>query len=198
MHGASKFYNLQGKLVLQTNFLNDLEDGLRIVFDAYTGAILKKERFVKGFLEARGALQARMDAALALKGRLESTLKSALQTYVPDLDMNLYLDLTIDGWAAVDGRTIATIMDHVPYQNIFPFCLCTSLANPAVAAATKKANGVLQPQPCTPKTGAPWVSGSHAALLQNSPALTDASKLICAYAGIIHVEEAGQDKAAVA
>ena len=37
----------------------------------------------------------------------------------------------------------ATIMDNIPMKNITPFGVCTSLANPQVAAATAAAAGVL-------------------------------------------------------
>ena len=43
----------------------------------------------------------------------------------------------------------ANIMDHVPMVNIMPFGMCTSLANPTVAAATAAALGVLTPCPAS-------------------------------------------------
>ena len=54
----------------------------------------------------------------------------------------------------------ANILDHVPMMNIMPFGMCTSLANPTVAAATAAALGVLTPMPCVPATPAPWVPGA--------------------------------------
>ena len=50
----------------------------------------------------------------------------------------------------------ATIQDKAPFVNIPGFIMCTSLANPAVAAATSAALGVLTPQACTPMIPAPW------------------------------------------
>ncbi len=75
----------------------------------------------------------------------------------------------------------ATIMD-----NKFPtFGMCTSLANPTVAAATAAAMGVLTPMPCIPLTVAPWVPGCPTVMVNKKPLLNNTSKLICGYGGII-------------
>ena len=55
---------------------------------------------------------------------------------------------------------VANIMDNKPFVNILPFGMCTSLANPMVAAATAAALGVLVPMPCIPATVAPWGGGN--------------------------------------
>jgi Domain of unknown function (DUF4280) len=86
----------------------------------------------------------------------------------------------------------ANIMDHKPMVNILPFGMCQSVANPAVAAATAAAMGVLTPMPCVPVTPAPWVPGSPTVLLANMPALNDSSKLMCMWAGVIEVTMPGQ------
>jgi hypothetical protein len=86
----------------------------------------------------------------------------------------------------------ANIMDHISMKNIMPFGVCTSLANPQVAAATSAALGVLTPQPCIPNTPAPWTPGSPTVLLKNFPALNDTSKLMCVWAGVISVQFPGQ------
>lgn len=49
----------------------------------------------------------------------------------------------------------ATILDNKPLVNILPFGMCSSIANPTVAAATSAALGVLTPMPCIPATVAP-------------------------------------------
>ena len=59
----------------------------------------------------------------------------------------------------VGGPPGANIMDYIPMVNIMPFGVCTSLANPTVAAATSAAMGVLTPMPCIPVTVAPWGAG---------------------------------------
>jgi hypothetical protein len=86
----------------------------------------------------------------------------------------------------------ANIMDNKPMVNIMPFGLCTSLANPTVAAATTAAMGVLTPMPCIPATVAPWAPGAATVILANMPALDDTSKLMCSYGGVISVIYAGQ------
>jgi len=86
----------------------------------------------------------------------------------------------------------ANIMDNKPMVNIMPFGMCQSPANPTVAAATAAALGVLTPMPCVPNTPAPWVPGAPTVLIANQPALDDASKLMCIWAGVIEVTYAGQ------
>jgi hypothetical protein len=86
----------------------------------------------------------------------------------------------------------ATIMDNVPMKNIMPFGMCTSIANPQVAAATSAALGVLTPQPCIPVIPAPWVPGALTVMIKNQPALNNSSKLMCAWAGVISINMAGQ------
>ncbi len=91
----------------------------------------------------------------------------------------------------------ATIMDNKPFVNITPFGMCQSMANPAVAAATAAAMGVLTPMPCTPVTTAPWAPGSPTVLIANNPALNNSSKLICNFGGVISITNPGQQKTMV-
>ena len=86
----------------------------------------------------------------------------------------------------------ANIMDNVPMVNILPFGMCTSLANPTVAAATSAALGVLTPMPCVPVTVAPWAPGSPTVMLGNMPALNNTSTLMCNWAGVIQITMPGQ------
>ena len=87
---------------------------------------------------------------------------------------------------------IATVTDIVPFLNIVPFAMCTSLANPAVASATAAALGVLTPMPCTPVIPAPWQPGSPPVQVQGRPALTNLSTCQCAYGGVITITVPGQ------
>ena len=90
------------------------------------------------------------------------------------------------------NQPAANIMDHVAMVNIMPFGMCSSPANPQVAAATSAALGVLTPMPCVPNTPAPWAPGAPTVLLANSPALDNISKLNCVWAGVISVSFPGQ------
>ena len=84
------------------------------------------------------------------------------------------------------------IMDNIPMTNIMPFGMCQSLANPEVATATAAALGVLTPMPCVPVTAAPWVPGSPTVMIQGQPALTNTSKCMCNWAGVISITVPGQ------
>jgi len=90
------------------------------------------------------------------------------------------------------GPPATNIMDNVPFMNIMPFGMCSSPANPAVAAATAAALGVLTPMPCTPVPAGPWIPGAPTALIANMPTVTDASKLMCSFGGVISVTVAGE------
>ena len=86
----------------------------------------------------------------------------------------------------------ANIMDNVPMLNVLPFAMCSSPANPTVAAATAAALGVLTPMPCVPFTAAPWVPGVPTVLIGNMPAVDSNCKLMCNWGGVIQVINPGQ------
>ena len=90
------------------------------------------------------------------------------------------------------GTPAANIMDSAPIVNVPPFGMCSSAANPTVAAATAAALGVLTPMPCVPVTPAPWAPGSPTVLIANMPALNNSSKLMCAWGGMIQITSPGQ------
>jgi hypothetical protein len=87
---------------------------------------------------------------------------------------------------------MANIMDNKPFANILPFGMCTSMANPTVAAATAAALGVLTPMPCVPATAAPWAPGIPTVLIGNMPALDMNSKCMCSFGGVISIVAPGQ------
>ena len=90
------------------------------------------------------------------------------------------------------GTPAANIMDSAPIVNVPPFGMCSSAANPTVAAATAAALGVLTPMPCVPVTAAPWAPGSPTVLIANMPALNNSSKLMCSWGGVIQITSPGQ------
>ncbi len=91
----------------------------------------------------------------------------------------------------ISSMPIATIMDNVPMTNIMPFGMCTSMANPQVAAATAAALGVLTPMPCMPVIAAPWAPGSPTVMIANKPALNNSSKCMCNWGGVIQITNPG-------
>ena len=86
----------------------------------------------------------------------------------------------------------ATIMDNVPMLNVMPFGMCQSPSNPAVIAATAAALGVFTPMPCVPVPTGPWTPGTPTVTIANLPALDTNCKLMCAWAGVIGVQQPAQ------
>lgn len=86
---------------------------------------------------------------------------------------------------------VASIMDHKA-ANLATFGMCSSMANPAVSAATAAALGVLTPQPCSPMILSPWAPGSPTVLVANNPVLHHGCKTFCAYGGVIQINNPGQ------
>jgi len=87
------------------------------------------------------------------------------------------------------GRVMAGDM---PIVNIPPFGMCSSIANPTVAAATAAALGVLTPMPCVPATPAPWLPGVPTVMSGGMPVLDNTCKLMCLWAGVIQIVSPGQ------
>jgi hypothetical protein len=90
------------------------------------------------------------------------------------------------------SQPAATIMDSVPLVNVMPFAMCVTPSNPAVAAATTAAAGVLTPVPCIPVTVAPWAPGDATVLEGGQPVLNNTSTLACLWGGVIQVVMPGQ------
>ncbi|MCC8402947.1 DUF4280 domain-containing protein [Paraburkholderia sp. MMS20-SJTN17] len=86
-----------------------------------------------------------------------------------------------------EGPLAANIMDHVPLVNIMPFGMCTSQANPEVAAATAAALGTPTPMPCIPATMSPWAPGALNVLLGNQPSLDNVSTCLCNWGGVVTI-----------
>jgi len=99
---------------------------------------------------------------------------------------------------ALAGPPVANIMDHVPMLNVPPFGVCSSLANPQVAAATATALGVLTPMPCIPNTITPWIPTEPLKVMATKlPVLQNTDKLMCLWGGVIQVISPGQTKVVI-
>nr|WP_297425254.1 DUF4280 domain-containing protein [uncultured Actinotalea sp.] len=90
----------------------------------------------------------------------------------------------------IEGKPAAVITDSAPFVNILPFGMCTSLANPTVAAATSAALGVLTPMPCVPATS-PWTNGATTTMIGGTPALTLGAQCQCTFGGVIQIINPG-------
>lgn len=103
------------------------------------------------------------------------------------------LKVTSQTICTVGGQPAATIQDAQGMVNIQSFGMCSSLANPQVAAATAAALGVLTPQPCMPMTSGTWIPTSPATMIGGNPCLTSDCKVMCTNgAGTIEVKYPGQ------
>jgi hypothetical protein len=91
------------------------------------------------------------------------------------------------------GQPSATVNDFVPGQNISPFGMCKTAANPQVAAATSAASGVLTPVPCVPVPTGPWSPGAQGVSLSGQKALTADSTCNCAWSGTIQITDPACD-----
>jgi hypothetical protein len=102
------------------------------------------------------------------------------------------IKVTSQGTVLAGGKPCATIQDCQPLACVGPFGMCTSLANPQVAAATAAALGVLTPQPCIPAPAGTWIPTKPKVIIGGKPCLTNDCKLVCAYAGSISITNPGQ------
>ena len=85
----------------------------------------------------------------------------------------------------IEGKLAATITDIEPGVNIPPFAMCSSLANPTVAAATAAALGVLTPMPCVPVIVGPWKPPAAQTMLSGLPALVAGATCQCSWGGVV-------------
>lgn len=92
----------------------------------------------------------------------------------------------------MSGKPVGTLTDGKSMVNIQSFGMCTSLANPQVAAATAAALGVLTPQPCVPTTAGMWLPSKSTVLAGGKPCLTMECKCMCAYGGSVTIVNPGQ------
>ena len=91
----------------------------------------------------------------------------------------------------IEGRPAAAIADMVPMVNIAPFGMCSSIANPTVAAATAAALGVLTPMPCVPAIAGTWIPTAPRTMIGGKPALVSGSTCVCSFGGVITITMPG-------
>lgn len=92
----------------------------------------------------------------------------------------------------IAGMPALTINDTASFVNVTPCGMCTSIANPTVAAATASALGVLTPMPCIPNPVGIWQGCTNSPSVGGKKALSNEGKLICAYGGTISIVFPGQ------
>ena len=85
----------------------------------------------------------------------------------------------------IEGRPAAVITDTVTGVNLPPFGMCSSLANPTVAAATAAARGGRTPMACVATGVAPWAPLAPRTVIGGQPALVSGSVCTCAFGGVI-------------
>ena len=103
--------------------------------------------------------------------------------------------LKVTGQRTILGlsKPVATIMDVTPGTNIPSFGMCSSMANPQVAAATAAAFGVLTPMPCTMMPSGTWQAANPAIMVGRKPILTQEATLLCGVGmGQISIVSPGQ------
>lgn len=100
--------------------------------------------------------------------------------------------VVVPGAAArfVGDAALATVHDCASNRNVFPFGLCRSATQPDVARALA-ATGVLTPQPCTPAIAPGWAPGSARMTLDGVPVLTEDSRCLCGFGGVVTVDDPG-------
>jgi len=86
-----------------------------------------------------------------------------------------------------------TIQAFQPMDNIPSFGMCGTTSNPAVAAATAAAGGVLTPAPCVPATTSPWTPGASKVTIDGEPALHSECTCNCQWTGVISIVSTGND-----
>lgn len=89
----------------------------------------------------------------------------------------------------VDGKSAAIATDN-SIANVSTFGMCNNINNPAVAAATAAAQGVLTPAPCVPVAIDTWNNTVKKTSINGVIALGENSTLNCIYGGCIKIENA--------
>ena len=149
--------------------------GAGVAFEAMSAAI--DEDAVKADLEAHGLDPKAMALALAQAKAVETSRVTS--RLVIGADQTLDLDGRLIGKAADIGAARERLLSLRGRRH-------------QLHSATAAALGVLTPMPCVPVIPAPWVPGTPTVTIANFPALDTNCKLMCAWAGVITVNQPAQ------
>lgn len=94
------------------------------------------------------------------------------------------LKVTSNQTVKAAGSLVATIADHVQMSNILPFGDCKA------PAMTKGG----PPVPCAPITPTPWTTQATSIQVQGKRPLDPSSLTMCAYAGVITIQDPNSDR----
>ena len=94
------------------------------------------------------------------------------------------------GRPAAGGNPVATVADNQAFQNIRPFGVCASTANPAASPSARPA--------CVPVIATPWVPGSPSVKAGGMAVLNSACQCHCQWGGVVSVVSPGQQSTTVA
>lgn len=87
------------------------------------------------------------------------------------------------------GKSVALATD-TSIANISTFGMCNNINNPAVAAATAAAQGVLTPAPCVPVAAGNWCGTVNKTTINGISVVGEKSTLNCTYGGCIKIQNA--------
>lgn len=86
----------------------------------------------------------------------------------------------------VNGALAIATVEQTTLNNVATFVMCNSPTNPAVAAATSAAMGVLTPMPCVPVL-TPWTPSPVVPTVTMLPTASALSTCNCMHGGLIRI-----------
>lgn len=126
---------------------------------------------------------------------MSETVVNGAKVQCPFGNKTAILKVTSQTKCMVEGKPAATVFDTNPGVNFDTFGMCSSMLNPAVAAATAAALGVLTPQPCTMVPAGTWTPVKPKLLFAGKPCLCNSSSLLCGVGqGLITITSSGEKK----
>lgn len=138
-----------------------------------------------GTIEVPQAVQDQLDANAAVAPPAVKTIVNVGSTCMCDKGL-APCAVAVGLPNVITGGTPSLNMSSSTPANLPTFGMCTSQANPTVAAATAAAMGVLTPMPCVPVL-MPWSGTSTTVKITGQPAVNALSSLTCSWGGTIKV-----------